>query len=74
MQYFDRENILRFCGWKVWSAKLNLPKNIFWTQRFSHFFKDLRNFFSVADINLEKSFRPIHEFERNSDAKQELCL
>ena len=51
------------------------PRKIFFEHNiFLTFLKTCEIFSSVADINLEKSFRPSHEFEQNSDAKQELCL
>ena len=73
MLCFDRENILRFWGWKVWFAKLNPREKHIFEHIFLTFLKTYEIFSSVADINLEKSFHPIHEFQQNSDAKRELC-
>ena len=67
--------IFAFSRLKSKILKIKSPPKIFFKRNiFLIFLKPTIFFSSVMDINLEESFRPIHDFERNGNAKQELSV
>ena len=67
-----KEEIFMFSRLKSKILEIKSPPKTFFKHNniFLIFLKPYNFFSSVTDIHLENSFWPIHDFERNGDAKQ----